>query len=77
MPEGRYQRGEARGKARGEMPEKLGIGLLANRRLGDAAEIFLVAILDLITSVRLLIWAKKLSRINTATRQSPQNQDKK
>jgi hypothetical protein len=36
-----------------------------------------MAIPDLITSVRLLIWAKKLSRINTATRQAPQNQDKK
>jgi hypothetical protein len=31
MPEGRGKGGEARGK----MPEKLGIGLLANRRLGD------------------------------------------
>jgi hypothetical protein len=36
-----------------------------------------MAIPDLITSVRLLIWAKKLSRINTGTRQAPQNQDKK
>lgn len=73
MPEGRGKGGEARG----EMPEKLGIGLLANRRLGDATKIFLMALPDLITSVRLLIWAKKLARINTATRQSPQHQDKK
>lgn len=73
MPAGRSQWGEVSG----EMPEKLGIGLLASRRLGDAAEIFLMARLDLISNVRLLIWAKKLSRINTATRQSPQNQDKK